>query len=251
MARIRVTNLTPSYTGVIDPSGVTEHALLISPLATVEFDVVARVYSRVISDLQGLHTRGIVDYTVISSPAGSDFTYEHFMMVLTIVNLTDDPVTITDTIPDPSFTVVVAAHGTSDVPVSNAVFQRIYADLEALREAGTITYNAVSVDEDLVLSDSNVQSVVTIRGLKGDKGDPGDSGNSSGSLVTDYFTYAGGPSVLILSQTPVDAALVILVVNGQEQIYGSDYTVVGQVLTWVSSDFPFTTGDKFAVHYSV
>jgi len=63
------------------------------------------------------------------------------------------------------------------------------------------------------------------------------------------FTAANGQTVFILTQTPTYPTKGIFTLNGQEKIYGTDYTVSGTSLTWLNNPV-LIADDKLNYYYS-
>lgn len=73
-----------------------------------------------------------------------------------------------------------------------------------------------------------------------------------GSMATpevNQFTATAGQTAFTLTSTPTYPTKGILTLNGQEKIYGTDYTVSGTSLTWLDNPV-LITGDKLNYYYS-
>jgi hypothetical protein len=81
----------------------------------------------------------------------------------------------------------------------------------------------------------------------------GGSGNSGGTVVfrLDYFDATPLQTVFNLPATPVAPTKLIGFVNGVEYRNGTDFSVVGNVFTWLDVDFTLTTGDVVGMYYEV
>ena len=56
-------------------------------------------------------------------------------------------------------------------------------------------------------------------------------------------------TVFNLSMTPENVNLTQLMINGQKQTYGIDYTIAGTVLTWLNTSFRLATTDRMEIYY--
>jgi len=69
---------------------------------------------------------------------------------------------------------------------------------------------------------------------------------------TENFVVAmEGQTEFTLVDTPVDPTDVTLVMNGQVYLGGVDYTVVGNVVTWLNTDFALNAGDRLRIDFDV
>ena len=78
--------------------------------------------------------------------------------------------------------------------------------------------------------------------------------NGISIVIPDYnveqtFTPTIGQTVFTLSQTSAGRRILVFV-NGQEQLQGTDYTVSGNTLTWLNTDFSLDTIDRLTIYYN-
>jgi hypothetical protein len=79
----------------------------------------------------------------------------------------------------------------------------------------------------------------------------GPSGPATDDLQTDLFTATAGQKFFPLSKTPLDSADVKMSVNGNLQVNGTDFAVVGVSVNFLEVDFTLEAGDKveFSYHF--
>lgn len=75
-------------------------------------------------------------------------------------------------------------------------------------------------------------------------------GNGPSNNELDFFTPTSLQTIFVLTHPPDLADKPILQVNGQEQRYGIDYSIVGNNLNWISTDFILSITDKIDIYYS-
>lgn len=73
----------------------------------------------------------------------------------------------------------------------------------------------------------------------------------SETFVEDFVPLSNNQIFFIIPLTPSLLFKPILMVNGQEQRYGFDYDIVGDLLRWLSQDYSLTITDKLNLYYSV
>lgn len=70
-------------------------------------------------------------------------------------------------------------------------------------------------------------------------------------IVSDTFIPEDGQSVFALPNTPnANLMFPIVQVNGKNQIPQKDYTVVGNIVRWISTDFSLQSTFTLGVFYS-
>jgi hypothetical protein len=76
--------------------------------------------------------------------------------------------------------------------------------------------------------------------------------NGAGYPIVEYVAVTSyAQTTFVLSQTPNLLVKPIMMINGNEQRMGTDYDIVGNILTWLSLDFSLETSDKIDVYYSI
>lgn len=68
---------------------------------------------------------------------------------------------------------------------------------------------------------------------------------------TDQFTPTPAQTLFPLSATPVDPLDTHMSVNGQLQVYGTNFTVVGSTLSWLNVGFMLGPSDYVTIDYDV
>jgi len=68
---------------------------------------------------------------------------------------------------------------------------------------------------------------------------------------TDEFVATAGQTVFTLTLLPNDPANVVLAVNGFVYTNDVDFTIVGNIVTWLAVDFALGVGDQIRVDYEV
>ena len=84
--------------------------------------------------------------------------------------------------------------------------------------------------------------------------DEGGTGPGGGGVEpqTDPITVgSNGQTIFVLSGTPETASEVEVIFLGVDQDYGIDYTVAGNVLTWLNTDFSLVIGEVLKVRYFI
>lgn len=64
----------------------------------------------------------------------------------------------------------------------------------------------------------------------------------------DKFTATPGQTVFALASAPVSPSTVLAFVNGKEAVNGDEFSVVGNVFTWLNTDYTLN-GDRVVVSY--
>ena len=69
-------------------------------------------------------------------------------------------------------------------------------------------------------------------------------------FIEDEFTVtSNGQTTFTLSQTPDTQGPFVLLVNSAAYAEGTDFTVVGTLVTWLDTDFTLQIGDHVVVVY--
>ncbi len=103
--------------------------------------------------------------------------------------------------------------------------------------------------ESVQIKDSSPTAIV-YAGEGIDEFDPSSPTNHQHITETVAVT-SNGQTGFALSQTPKDAADVIMTINGVEYEYGvgKDYTISGSTVTWLDNDFTLATTDEVRFSY--
>jgi hypothetical protein len=77
------------------------------------------------------------------------------------------------------------------------------------------------------------------------------SGNSGGGPFGESLAITATNTITALTKTPVAASTVEVIINGQSQRPGIDFTVSGKSINWVpaAAEFDLATNDAAYVHY--
>lgn len=71
------------------------------------------------------------------------------------------------------------------------------------------------------------------------------------TFQTDTFIAGALQVLFFLTMIPLSPADMRMSVNGQIETQGLDYTIAGQVVAWISSDFGLSAGDQVIFYYEV
>jgi len=76
--------------------------------------------------------------------------------------------------------------------------------------------------------------------------DPG--GGGGGSPLREQFTYTSGPVSFTLAVTPITTDSIFLFLRGIQYNVVDDWTIVGNVITWLNNT-PLIPGDIITIYY--
>lgn len=104
-------------------------------------------------------------------------------------------------------------------------------------------------DEDglQITGDEEIEKATNVATLR--NSGSGGVGAIAKRVIQESFTASGGEVSFTLTNTPLYENGVIMFVNGNNQVYGTDYTASGTTVTW--SGFTLESGDQINFSYEV
>jgi hypothetical protein len=96
---------------------------------------------------------------------------------------------------------------------------------------------------------STTQLFLNIAQVEPSSGGMGGGGGGHSAWTEDEFSPTPAQVTFILSQAPTDSESIVFVVNGVIADDVVDYTVSGQTVTWLNTNFVMEAGDVVAIRY--